>query len=190
MRGWQNSFSARLRRTQWALERGLSVLSPGQPICPPTRRFKIQTFPKPPAIGWGETKDWFFDEAEAHRLAQASLASGKYRAVKIASMRKINGRWTRYSVEEIFSAGSVSPIQPSARPGDSNGEASVSKLPAAASPSAAGALPERDSVSRSNSTSPTGDRTAAGHRPALRADSTAAAGTAALRPKLGLRYER
>lgn len=32
MRGWQNSFSACLRRTQWAMEHGQSVLRPGTRI--------------------------------------------------------------------------------------------------------------------------------------------------------------
>lgn len=32
MRGWQNSFGARVRNAQWRMERGLSVLNPRRPF--------------------------------------------------------------------------------------------------------------------------------------------------------------
>jgi hypothetical protein len=139
MKGWQNSFAARLRRTQWNMAHGVSTLNPGQRLRP-TRRFKVETAYLPPKIGFTSWRDWEFDEADARRIAQRCADSREYKWVKLISMTKINGRWTRYTSEEIFPASSNSPIPPMAKPGDSNGEASVSKLPAAASPSAVGNL--------------------------------------------------
>jgi hypothetical protein len=103
MKGWQNSFSARLRRTQWNMDHGLSTLNPGTRINQgPTRRFKVECAYLPPQIGFTAWRDWEFDEADARRIAQRNADSGKYRWVKLVSMTKINGRWTRYTVEEIF----------------------------------------------------------------------------------------